>query len=80
MIDKGKVIAFGRVKEIAPATDVQEMLSDAISESGFTSAVILLQDGDGFWHFRCTGGIDKVLLIGMLDFIKMDLFHSMGNG
>jgi 1,4-dihydroxy-2-naphthoyl-CoA synthase len=71
-----KVLKFARVKEEEP-TVVSEILDQA-RDSDFTSIVILGEDGQGWWHFRCSGGINKVDFMGRLEFIKQEIFQSMG--
>jgi hypothetical protein len=72
----GKLLELAKIKERTPATDVQELACD-IADGRFESAAALCKDSEGYWHFRCTAGIDKVSLIGMLDFIKMQIYESM---
>lgn len=59
-----------------PATDVEALLVDC-ADRDFTSILTLGKDAEGFWTISWANIENKVELIGMLEFIKMDLHESM---
>lgn len=71
---RDKVLHFRKDAE----RDVEGLLR-AAEEENFDRAVILGRTSDGYWFFRCTAGIDKIEMAGMLEFLKEELFHSMGS-
>ena len=73
-----KIISLADAKIKPPQTSDANILCDEAKAQEFTSCVIMGQHPDGSWVFTCTSGIDKVSLIGRLEFIKMQIFESMG--
>jgi hypothetical protein len=78
--ERPKVIPFTRIHKSPqePPSDAQKVLCEA-ADFKPVSVIVLAQDAEGYWIFQCTAGIEKTTMMGMLEFMKLDLFNSMSS-
>ena len=59
-----------------PGADVRSII-DGLPSRGFTKVVVLGQTEDGYWNFQFGGLTGKVEVMGVLEFMKVEIWDSM---
>ena len=67
-----------KVIPLRPATeDSVAVIIDSMPTKGFTKLVTVGQTPDGYWNIQFGGCSGKVEILGVLEMMKMEIWHSM---
>lgn len=69
------VLQFIRQKDSEP-TDVKMLLEEALA-SDYEKVITLGLDKEGYWCYQCSREINRVLMMGMLELLKLDIYKGM---
>ena len=65
-----------KVLPLHPPTTVESIISDLPSRN-FKKLVVAGQTEDGYWNFQFGDLTGKVEALGVLEFMKLEIWHSM---